>query len=231
MGRRICQERRWYAQQMFRPVNLTSECSQSTALLEEHFGIARPWDFVSTDLVQVVLQTNSAECTAEEETTGGTVTVNTGSAASVLCFGKDSWVSMADGTQKVIAEIQVGDIVDTGTGHGNGLVTEVLKHPVNAVVPLVRVPTEFGDLLGTPDHPVWNEKTHEWEDFSAATSVVGVEELFVDVLYNLEVDGDTPGGSSHSYVVNGVVASGLGDSEVLNLMFARQKVWSEANRQ
>ena len=53
---------------------------------------------------------------------------------------------------------------------------------------------------------------------------------FVDFFYNLEIDGDAPGESSHSYVVNGITASGLGDGHVLNEMFPRQKVWKETPR-
>ena len=49
----------------------------------------------------------------------------------------------------------------------------------------------------------------------------------IDFFYNLEIDGETPGESSHSFVVNGIVASGLGDNDVLNKMFPRQDVWKE----
>ena len=42
---------------------------------------------------------------------------------------------------------------------------------------------------------------------------VSLEERFVNVFYNLEIDGQAlVGESSQSYVVNGVVASGLGDA-------------------
>ena len=46
-------------------------------------------------------------------------------------------------------------------------------------------------------------------------------------LYNLEIDGDRPGASNHSYVVGEVVASGLGDGVELNARFRRQASWQK----
>ena len=54
---------------------------------------------------------------------------------------------------------------------------------------------------------------------------VTYEKRHIDTFYNLEIDGDKPGESAHAYVVNGVVASGLGDNVVLNTRFPRQNVW------
>ena len=52
------------------------------------------------------------------------------------------------------------------------------------------------------------------------------ETRYVDVLYNLEIDGHAPyGPSRHSYLVHGVTASGLGDDVLLNQLFQRQKAW------
>jgi hypothetical protein len=42
----------------------------------------------------------------------------------------------------------------------------------------------------------------------------------------LEVDGDAISSSlSHSYMVNGIIASGLGDDPQLNQIYKRQKSW------
>ena len=90
--------------------------------------------------------------------------------------------------------------------------------------------TPHGELVGTASHPVLVNGT--WREIEAA-HVAGLldehkvtfEERHVDALYNLEVDGGKPGASAHAYVVNGVVASGLGDNEALNLAFPRQESW------
>ena len=54
---------------------------------------------------------------------------------------------------------------------------------------------------------------------------VTYEKRLIETFYNLEIDGDKPGESAHAYVVNGVVASSLGDNVVLNTRFPRQNVW------
>jgi hypothetical protein len=136
---------------------------------------------------------------------------------------------MADGNLKPISDVMKGDSVYTGfPDDGVGLITAVLVHKVSK--PEVRVgiiSTPYGDLVGTPSHPIFFEgQWMELEDALAATNLSGsVEVRSVDFFYNLEVDGDIPGSSSHSYVVNGIIASGLGDNAELNTMYARQKVW------
>jgi hypothetical protein len=228
-------------------------------ILEKYFDVPRPWDFARTDLVQVVLQTSSGECVAsDEETTtsssgggDGGGAASTGSAGGVLCFTESALVAMADGTRyKRIADVVVGDFVRTGTDHGQGLVTATLHHPVNRKVPVViHVTNEYGALVGTPDHPVLvvdnqdNDEKGQWVAFGSldggTTTAVRFffeEHYYVTTFYNLEIDGDQPGQSSHSYVVNGIVASGLGDNLVLNSMFPRQQetAWSttvEASQQ
>jgi hypothetical protein len=222
--------------------------------LEKYFDVPRPWDFARTDLVQVVLQTSSGECvesSSEEETTsssgggdgggdGGGAASGGSSASGVLCFTESALVAMADGTSyKRIADVVVGDYVQTGTDHGRGLVTATLHHPVGREVPVViHVTNEYGTaLVGTPDHPVLlvvddqddDETDEQWVAFGRldggpTTAVRWFEEhYYVNTFYNLEIDGDQPGQSSHSYVVNGIVASGLGDNLVLNSMFPRQQ--------
>ena len=148
---------------------------------------------------------------------------------------------MADGSLQTIDQLQVGDRVMTGMDGSTttGRVTQTLHHPVHATIPVTRRRTPpYGELIGTPDHPVWNEETATWVEFAdlVLTGDTAQQQqhdttLWVDVLYNLEIDGDAPGSSSHSYVVNGIVASGLGDGEELNRMFARQKVWAEETAQ
>lgn len=94
--------------------------------------------------------------------------------------------------------------------------------------------TPFGDLVGTLDHPIhfngeWMEMidamTHERSSNSDMYFEGRISTVEVDLLYNLEVDGDAPGSSSHSYVVNNIIASGLGDNTYLNTLFPRQKAW------
>ena len=147
-------------------------------------------------------------------------------------------MEMADGSLKAIADVKEGDYVFTGFPGDSGLVTEVLTHRVGREVPVAVVQTIFGDLVGTPDHPIylndqWVELSEAFEfNFekpdgrsSMSTLEGSIEIQNVDVFYNLEVDGHAPETSSHSYVVNGIIASGLGDNIVLNSMFARQKAW------
>jgi hypothetical protein len=67
------------------------------------------------------------------------------------------------------------------------------------------------------------QDAHKRHFFAGNSSI---ETRYVDTFYNLEVDGDAPGEtSSHSYVVNGVEASGNGDNYLLNTLFPRQNVW------
>ena len=196
-------------------------------ILEDHFGVSRPWNFPANDLNQIVQQTNSQECTeapvassSQAVTGGGAVDDST---AALLCFTGESLVEMADGTSKPIHSVETGDEVSTGNGH-TGIVTETLEHPVHNTVTVAKMTTPHGVLIGTPDHPVLHEG--EWLEFGQApTRDVIIEEDYVDTFYNLEIDGHLLDESSHSYVVNGVIASGLGDNQELNLRFPRQKEW------
>lgn len=200
------------------------------SVLETYFDVPRPWDFPVVDLNQIVRQTNSRECVAVDSGTtdggegdGGGAEEEDNSA--VLCFTRDAHVEMADGSSKRIEDIREGDYVATGTNQGDGLVTEVLVHPVGKVVPIASLQTEYGELVGTPDHPVLVDGDR-WVDLGTVTESVSLESRYVDVFYNLEIDGDALDDStSHSYIVNGVVASGLGDNEILNQKFARQPLW------
>ncbi|KAL3917612.1 MAG: hypothetical protein SGARI_007665 [Bacillariaceae sp.] len=137
---------------------------------------------------------------------------------------------MADGSFKKIKDVAVGDLVATGTnglGRGAGLVSDALTHPVGKEVPVAVVLTPFGDLVGTPDHPVFSKESGEWVEMGELQDEfdLRVETRYIDVFYNLEIDGNIldEERSSHSYVVNGVMASGLGDHAELNRRFPRQK--------
>lgn len=144
-----------------------------------------------------------------------------------FCFAADSLVRMADGSTMPIKDVRQGDVVDTGTGFGGGRVTKKLVHPVGKHVFVAIVETEHGHLVGTPTHPILHNGS--WIELGTLVDdLVDLNIQFVDAFYNLEVDADTPGKSSHSYVVNGVVASGLGDNEDLNLLYPRQQVWKNA---
>lgn len=208
-------------------------------ILEEYFDVERPWDFPAVDINQIVLQTSSAECTAAASDGGGGSSSgggdSSGDAGGVLCFTGDALVTMADGTFKAIRDVRQGELIQTGTGRGAGRVSQALVHPVvagKAVLTLLE--TDAGLLVGTPDHPVLDVVSGEWVDFSqlaSAADLLRTQEVAVDVLYNLEVDADDVEGSTHSYVVNGVVASGLGDNKVLNARFPRQEVFKHMQQQ
>ena len=205
-------------------------------ILEDHFDVQRPWDFPVVDINQIVLQTSSAECVEGEAGGsgggGGDGSGGGGGAAedNPLCFTGDALVSMVDGTLKPIRDVRQGDLVQTGTGKGAGRVTRALVHPVPGnKATLTVLETEHGELVGTPDHPMYHSETDVWVDFEnlAPADLLRNEEREVDVLYNLEIDADDVEGSSHSYIVNGVVASGLGDHELLNLRFPRQEIYKQ----
>ena len=82
-----------------------------------------------------------------------------------------------------------------------------------------------GGFLGTRSHPVHVDGKGWLELADAGLAGLGPpRNVSIDTLYNLEIDGDAPGASNHSYVVGGLVASGNGDGH-LNALFPRQKSW------
>jgi hypothetical protein len=210
-------------------------------VLEEFFGVGRIWDFDAPDTVQYVAQTSSQECAEGASTSAGGGGGGGGADPSAPgggldpCFTRGALVEMADGTLVPIEQIKEGDIIATGIGGDSGRVTAVLAHDVNPDKPsdVVVIATPHGDLVGTPTHPVfldarWMELQDAMEGGMLGTQAEArMDQHKVDVFYNLEIDGDNPGISTHSYVVNGVVASGLGDNEVLNTLFPRQSVWKQ----
>lgn len=149
---------------------------------------------------------------------------------------------MSDGSFKKISDVKIGDIVRTGFPGEEGVVTDVLAHEVFKDVEVGILSTPFGDLVGTLDHPIYfndqwmemidamkigyeTESESESESYHSMKLEGRVDTMKVDIFYNLEIDGDAPGSSNHSYVVNGIIASGLGDNIHLNTLFARQKAW------
>jgi Hint-domain len=212
-------------------------------VLEKYFAIPRPWSFAVSDIVQVVAQTNSRECvggssnsTGSAGEAGGSGTGGTGSGSgssggggggSVLCFAGDSKVRMADGSVKDIRDVQAGDIVATGIKSSTGLVTNALTHPVGRDIPIAVLQTEYGELVGTPSHPILQNNV--WIEMGQLEGdTIKLESRYIDSFYNLEIDGHLKEESSHSYLVNGIVASGLGDHEELNRLFPRQNDWKQA---
>jgi hypothetical protein len=210
-------------------------------ILEEFYDVQRPWDFEAPDYVQYVAQTSSQECEETDITdTGGAGGGGSGGGGGLddgvvdLCFTKDALVSMEDGRMVPIDTVEVGDLVSTGFPGEIGRVTEVLVHNVDTSgkTAVTVISTGHGDLIGTPSHPIFING--EWMEMQEAIELGifdqhGIEAKnsaeIVDVFYNLEIDGDKLEESSHSYVVNGIIASGLGDNEVLNTLFARQNGW------
>eukprot|EP00934_Nitzschia_sp_Nitz4_P000981 Nitzschia sp. Nitz4//scaffold21_size171442//131466//134153//NITZ4_002183-RA/size171442-augustus-gene-0.190-mRNA-1//1//CDS//3329542477//981//frame0 len=214
-------------------------------ILSTYFDIERPWDFDVVDVNQLVRQTNSEECVETSDSGsssggsssgGSTNDDDDGAADAILCFAGDSMVEMADGSLKAIKDVQAGDFVATGVnGRGKGLVTEALVHPVEREVAVAVVDTAFGELVGTPDHPVYSTEKENWLELHEmeAELAVRLESRYMDAFYNLEVDGNIleEDKASHSYVVNGVTASGLGDHMELNKRFPRQEAFIEAAAQ
>jgi hypothetical protein len=149
-----------------------------------------------------------------------------GAAEDPACFIADAKLLLADGSRIPLAKAQVGMRVASALGQGT--ITAVLRHPVNATVKRFRLPTAHGDLVGTLSHPVFvNASWLEAEEAAALGLLPGLttELAHVDEYYNLEIDGDQPEIGAHAYELNGHVVSGLGDNEVLNERFARQKVF------
>lgn len=205
-------------------------------ILEEHFGVQRPWDFDVVDVNQLVRQTNSEECVVADAPSGGGGGGGSGSDGSggggssaedaILCFEGSSLIEMADGSYKKLEDVRMGDFVATGVdGVGPGLVTKALKHAVGREVSVSIIETPQGELVGTPDHPVFVKgEWKELQDLPEGYVSMKSEIRHIDFFYNLEVDGNLLDAqeASHSYVVNGMMASGLGDHEELNRRFPRQ---------
>jgi uncharacterized membrane protein YgcG len=209
---------------------------QADTVLKDYFGVDHPWGEldVSSEISKVVRDT-AMDCDTASASTGGSTSSGSGSSGSggsggsggsPLCFTGEARLQLANGSLVLLRDAQKGDRV--WTGDGVGTVTEALTHKVGGMMEVAVLSTPHGALVGTTNHPVLVGS--EWYEILAAHAAgllpeVSFEQRFVDALYNLEIDGDAPGASAHAYVVNGVVASGLGDNEVLNLAFPRQESW------
>ena len=202
-------------------------------VVEVYFGISPPWAFAVDPLVQFVAQTNSAECSPEDEKNtsgGGGDTQGGGGGGDHLCFTSDALVTMADNVLLAISKVQAGQVVKTGRNGEVGRVTKVLRHKVHSNLDMAIVPTQIGSkLVGTLSHPILvNGSWMEIEDAIVSKHLRRgrIENFYVDILYNLEIDGHDPyRESQHSYIVNGIVASGLGNNVLLNQLFQRQNLW------
>eukprot|EP00965_Chrysotila_dentata_P230542 6197833-Pleurochrysis_carterae.AAC.7 len=214
-------------------VNPTVQASPSR-IRSKPFTIASPFPLLSLrscilSRAQVVRQTAERECTGGgggDGDDGGSEVVVGGGTADVLCFTGDAKLQMANGTMVPLKSVRAGELVWTGAAAGK--VTEVLVHPVKKTIKVAVMATPHGELVGTPSHPI--KVGDKWMEISAALEaglVEGVkfEERFIDAFYNLEVDAHIPGESEHAYVVNAIVASGLGDNVKLNTMMPRQNSW------
>ena len=131
------------------------------------------------------------------------------------CFDFNSPVEMWDGTTKVIGEVKVGDEVKSYKDNQfvKGIVTEVLTHPTEEVVDVVKL----DNMIAEPNHPVL--VNGEWTTFD---KVGEVEQMYVTNWHNLEIDGNDIQGSEHNFIIDGYIVSGLGDSKELNSRFMRQ---------
>ena len=204
-------------------------------VLENYFNISRPWNFTAPDYVQFVQQTSSQECLeVEEETSGGGAVASDLDGTVDLCFAADTMVTMKDGSTRKIRDVSEGDQVLTSNESAEsevGGVTKVLVHEVKKVVQVAILQTKYGDLIATPSHPIYLD--NQWIEIGDAiksgvlnkfdiTSFFAMK--YIDYFYNLEIDGHitNKGSSTHSFVVNGITASGLGDDVHLNQMYKRQ---------
>lgn len=211
---------------------------QADAVLDAHFGVSHPWGArdMASELSRVVADTSISSLCGEDEEHGtasdGGGGGGGGSATDdedPLCFTGAARLQLANGSLVPLRDARAGDLV--WTGDGVGLVTAALAHELGGVMDVAVLPTEHGELVGTRSHPIRvGAGEGAWREIGAAHAEgllpgATFEKRFVQTLYNLEVDGGAPGASAHAYVVNGVVASGLGDNEELNLRFPRQQSW------
>ena len=196
-------------------------------VLKSRWNVDHPWPFTVSDSAQYVAQTVAPPCVASSAAPSGGSS-SSGGGGGHICFTASAQLTLADGRKVSIKDAKVGDRVSTGDGKV-GVVTEALVHQHDETLEVAVVATPHGELIGTPDHPVYANGT--WLELSEAhkRGVLGhkvtYEKRHIDTFYNLEIDGDKPGESAHAYVVNGVVASGLGDNVILNTRFPRQNVW------
>ena len=140
------------------------------------------------------------------------------------CFIEGTKIFMPDGSEKEIQDIIEGDVILTfdekTKSFTQGVVTEHLVHPVSREIPVAIV---GGILEGTPSHPIFFGGS--WSEIRESKADIKIVKKHIDNYYNLEVDAHDLYGSSHNYIANGYIVSGLGDNDVLNDVFKRQKIF------
>jgi intein/homing endonuclease len=137
-----------------------------------------------------------------------------------VCFTSNTKVTMEDGSFKNIVDIEIGDYVLSYKDgkYVRGVVTDKIPHPTNDVVEVVKYKGMISDRL----HPFYDNG--EWKPICEAKGVeFGTQ--YVDTFYNLEIDGNVLFESEHNFIVEDFVVSGLGDNELLNNTFKRQKFY------
>lgn len=142
------------------------------------------------------------------------------------CFVEGTKIFMSDGSEREIQDIIDGDLILTfdekTKSFTPGVITESLIHPVGREVPVAII---GGVLEGTPSHPIFFNG--RWSEIKESEADVEIVKKYIDNYYNLEVDAYDVRGSSHNYIANGYVVSGLGDNDVLNDIFRRQKIFQK----
>ena len=141
------------------------------------------------------------------------------------CFKSGTPIEMFNGTFKNIEDIKKGDIIKSYKEgkYTSGIVTRHLTHPVNDVIPVV----SLDGIIGSTDHPIFIN--NEWYELSESPLEKTISNMFIDNWYNLEIDGYTIHNSEHNYIIKGYIMSGLGDNEILNNTFSRQKRFQTLN--
>jgi len=140
------------------------------------------------------------------------------------CFLANTKILMSSGELKNIQDIKVGDIVSSHYkgDYVSGVVTDSLIHPVYDVVDVAVVNNK---LYSTANHPVMLNGV--WSEIQYSGLNININKMFVDVFYNLEIDGNNVFGSEHNFIADGYIVSGLGDNDVLNKVMPRQNMFKK----
>jgi len=141
------------------------------------------------------------------------------------CFIAGTMVTMYDGTAKLIEMITAGDKVLSYRDGKRvpGIVTTPLVYDIGCEFEVAKV----GKVVGNPIHPIFYR--NEWISL-ADHPEANIDKMYIDNLYNLEVDGHVIHGSEHNFVIGDRIVSGLGDGKELNSIFCRDVVWKVKGR-
>ncbi len=120
-------------------------------------------------------------------------------------FAADTLVLMADGTQKPIGDVEIGDHVQATDPDTGKTTVQTVEHVWVHDDALYRLHLDNGETIGvTEDHPIYNKSAREWqdtEDLPAGESLfalrdddlrvegLGSEPFAVDPAYNLTITG------------------------------------------